>query len=94
MRFRPSQIFHDQLIVFYITLCLCHLPVSDVYHLVFGHGQWEDGQVATAEDIRDVGAHVLQAGDKCRELMISGAKRMFQQKVGLLAHLVDVYKVF
>lgn len=56
----------------FITLCLCHLPVSDVDKLVFGYCQGEGGQVASTENPWDIGAHILQEGDAGRELMIDG----------------------
>lgn len=55
-------------------MCLCHLPVSNVDQLVSGHRQGEGGQVAPTEHTGDIGAHVLQEGDKGQELMIYGAE--------------------
>lgn len=55
-------------------MCLCHLPVSDVNQTIFGHRQGEGGQVASTEHVRDVGAHVLQEGDRGGELLINSAE--------------------
>lgn len=59
--------WHQHLHCFHITVCLCHLPVSDVDHAVFGHRQREGGQVASTVHTGDVGAHVLQEGDTDRD---------------------------
>lgn len=55
---------------YYITMCLCHLPVPDVDQPVIGHRQGEGGQVTTTKHIRDVGAHVLQEGDTDTKLTV------------------------
>ena len=53
----------------HVTVCLCHLPVSDVDHSVFGHRQGEGDEVAPTEHIRDVSACVLQEGETGRTLV-------------------------
>lgn len=50
--------------------------MSDVDQLSLGHHQGEGGQVARTVHIRDIGAHVLQEGDRAREVTMHAAEWM------------------
>lgn len=76
----------------YITMALCHLPMSDVDEPVFGHRQWEGSQVTAAEYPGDIGAHVLQERDAGRDPMNDGSAN--SDMFGLLKTFLNTFFFF